>query len=110
MLYSDSLWKNNVVTVPNGIGTLENPTAPHLQLYPNPAQTVIHIRLLNADIDLQQVLLFDVAGQLVLQENQLDARSEISISTTTLCTGFYILKAMDSNGKAYEQRLSVVHW
>ncbi len=76
-----------------GIEALANPENP-VKIYPNPARDLIHFEIQNQDLKLEKVILRNIVGQVILEENL--RTSELNISSCP--PGCYILQLQYSNG------------
>jgi len=76
-------------------------------IYPNPASSYIQLRLNSNVTGEVSVQLSDAFGRVVKQINESVTGSNVSISTSGLATGNYILKMM-YNGEQYSQKVMVI--
>ncbi len=69
------------------------------EVFPNPNNGNFYLRLLNNDIQITEISLYDPSGRLVKNyQGGMLKNEEISINTNTISKGFYLLKIMTSEG------------
>jgi hypothetical protein len=90
-----------VVFQPTVITAAASASPGKLQLYPNPASTMVHLRGLAAG---SRVQLLDALGRCV-RTTSLSA--EMKVSVEGLAPGMYHLRATDARGSQYTARLVV---
>jgi|GEM_PF-1842317 len=93
--YDDVCFEEGWDIVPTSIEELNTET---LVIYPNPASDVLNISL-NQEIN--KVLVFDYTGNLVISQ-QADGNA-VSINTSHLSTGVYIVRVMTNDGISTKQ-------
>ncbi|MBO4307570.1 MAG: T9SS type A sorting domain-containing protein [Bacteroidales bacterium] len=76
-------------------GIAENDNSVIRQIYPNPAREMIHINI-NAQNDNQQVVLYDMTGRQVYSGCITAGNCQVTISTSTLPNGVYMLRIGES--------------
>jgi len=76
-----------------------------MQLYPNPASAVVNYSLISPAASHATVLIYNMAGVLVLTQQQelSTGANQQSIAISTLKSGNYFLKVSSQNGAQYEQ-------
>lgn len=103
MLISDA--GNNKVKIISGLSSLDITEnvfgGSGLQLYPNPASSVVHIRV--AEETITSVSIVDPSGKTVITQTTGIVSEEISI--TAIPDGFYFLRATTETGNVYVTRL-----
>ncbi len=75
-----------------------------VNVYPNPASQTLYVKVLNDVVVSGNMMIYDLAGNLVLQDNYYTGENKFDIST--LKRGIYLLK-LNSNSGAYIQKLIV---
>lgn len=65
-----------------------------ISIYPNPAGQIVYI---HAPIEIKHIKVFNILGQLVLEQNQLN-NNDIQMHTNELQKGYYILQAETHEG------------
>lgn len=75
-----------------------------LSAYPNPASSVVNLRVSGADGGLGQITLYNLQGKLVHQQQTTQADSQIDVSS--LPAGIYLVKA-ESEGASHTQRITI---
>ena len=72
-----------------------------VSVYPNPVTGTLHIALLNPEESVKQVLVTNLLGNVVLQQDNLP---DGTINTTPLATGMYIARISTADGKTYHAK------
>ena len=72
-----------------------------VSVYPNPVTGTLHIALLNPKESVKQVLVTNLLGNVVLQQDNLP---DGTINTTPLATGMYIARICTVDGKTYHAK------
>lgn len=75
-----------------------------VKVYPNPAQDVLNVRLGNTTSGESVVRLSDISGRLVYNTNTHE--QQISINTSNITAGIYIIEVMNDKGR-YTQKVSI---
>lgn len=75
-----------------------------VNLFPNPASDEIHINITNSTMFIQTVTLYDIQGQLITSDSNLERQSNI-ISTKHLSSGMYFVQVTDSRGNSIIKKL-----
>ena len=78
---------------------IETPSG--ISVYPNPVTGTLHIALLNPEESVKQVLVTNLLGNVVLQQDNLP---DGTINTTPLATGMYIARISTADGKTYHAK------
>ena len=81
--------------------TTENNQINSIILYPNPVTGTLHIALLNPGESVKQVVVTNLLGNVVLQQDNLP---DGSINTTPLANGMYIARICTADGKTYHAK------
>lgn len=89
------------VTVNACVGIAENQLTPNLQLTPNPASDVLHVRW-NAGYAASRIDIYDGNGKLVLSQAVSNQNADIDV--TTLSNGVYSMKLTGANGQVTDTR------
>ena len=72
-----------------------------VSVYPNPVTGTLHIVLLNPEESVKQVLVTNLLGNVVLQQDDLP---DGTINTTPLANGMYIARICTIDGKTYHAK------
>lgn len=72
-----------------------------VSVYPNPVTGTLHIALLNPEESVKQVIVTNLLGNVVLQQDNLP---DGTINTTPLATGMYIARISTADGKTYHTK------
>lgn len=92
---------NSVLNVVEGSSLgLGNNAAATFSLYPNPAKDMLNITMAANTASLQSVVIYDLAGRLVLEPVLLND----AVSVKTLATGTYLLMLKTADGKQFTQK------
>ena len=79
-----------------------------IEMYPNPAQTYVNIKILNAALGIQELYVQNYQGLMVASTNPVDSSSqEYSISLGGATPGIYILTIIDKEGYVQKEKLIV---
>ena len=78
---------------------IEHPSG--VSVYPNPVTGTLHIALLNPGESVKQVLVTNLLGKVVLQQDNLP---DGTINTTPLANGMYIARICTTEGKTYHAK------
>lgn len=86
----------------------------HVQLntkfsvYPNPANDVLKLQLNNNSNEITTIIMSDITGKIVLKQNARASQGLITISTSHLGTGHYIVKMITGDAE-YSQRVLIMN-
>ena len=99
---TDSIIAIEFVDFPQFVRNKETSQLAQLNVYPNPSQKEFNVELPSAS---RQLELFDISGQVLLNENVLGGRSH---TINGVKPGVYLLKIYDGHGKmlAYERLIA----
>lgn len=67
-----------------------------MQIYPNPAQNMLSIRVKEGSLSSYEIL--DLQGRVLLSKRELSNGSEVSVDLSGLTEGAYFLRALDDQG------------
>jgi hypothetical protein len=67
-----------------------------LQLFPNPTENTLNLKLSNQPI--QEIVVFDLQGRVIFQENKSGASSNSQIDVSDFSNGVYIIQVMSTHG------------
>ena len=96
--YGNDAYYDNFVITSNSLNV--NPfEGKEIAVYPNPANDLISISGLN-ETEMNQVSLYNLTGQLILQTNQTQ-----NINVGHLASGTYFLKAINSDGNTMTKKI-----
>jgi hypothetical protein len=79
----------------NELSTPENQIS-QLQLFPNPTENTINLKLPNQQI--QEIVVFDLQGRVIFQEHTNGASSNSQIDVSDFSNGIYIIQVKSSQG------------
>ncbi len=82
--------------VPSGINTMISQGS-RMQIYPNPANDRLYIRMTGQENIQGQIEIFDIAGRLQLTYNLQPTASDNSIDVSTLKPGMYLVRVTNLN-------------
>ena len=80
----------------------------NLQLYPNPANENVEIKLNNNKELISQVDLLNNLGNIVLNKNIGEKQSTYQLNTSQLPSGLYLIKVTVTSGITYSNKLMIV--
>lgn len=83
-------------TFDNSNGQLDNIPA-SLQIKPNPASQNVTVSLINSKDGIQNVILYDVNGKIVLEQNVKSNVKTLFLNTQHLPDGFYFVRVSSEN-------------
>lgn len=106
-LYSDVKINNNSV-----LSYVENTTEyfKHIQVYPNPAQDILHVDIHLNQVDQYQLTLFSTNGRAVINASDIPLFSglnEVTLDISQIPTGLYFLE-IKSQKEVIRQSISVI--
>ena len=79
-----------------GMGMAQKIEEEDFKFYPNPTQDILHIDLLSIkDFQDSKIIIYDIQGQLLLQ--QTIKQSQIEINISSFAKGVYIIKVYNDN-------------
>ena len=79
----------------NELSTPENQIS-QLQLFPNPTENTINLKLSNEKI--QEIVIYDLQGRVIFQENQNGTSNNSQIDVSDFSNGIYIVQVMSAKG------------
>lgn len=79
----------------NELSTPENQIS-QLQLFPNPTENTINLKLLNQKIE--EIVIYDLQGRVIFQENKSGTSNNSQIDVSAFSNGVYIVQVMSTNG------------
>ncbi|MBL0339514.1 MAG: T9SS type A sorting domain-containing protein [Bacteroidetes bacterium] len=80
----------------------------NFQLYPNPANNNVEIKLNNNKELISNVVLINNLGNIVLKEKLDEKQSSYKLNTSQRPSGLYLLKIMTTSGTTYSNKLMIV--
>ncbi len=102
--YNDynSLWYRDdlITTIPENIKS----ELIDLDIFPNPFDVIVNIRLTDPVSPLSQVKIYDMTGRLVYQENPMAQMKKMAINTSGFLPGIYIL-SVQCPGEIYSAKI-----
>lgn len=101
VLYLDHLQLKSA-PLPSGVNAIYANAANHI-FYPNPVSNTLNIELEAANNTITQVLVFDINGKLVLEQNDLN-QSTVSINTSGFNSGIYFYIAETHSGQILKNK------
>ena len=98
-VHSKSMTKGNFITVNVCAGNNELSNKPALMVYPNPAKSLIRIRIPEPFQEGSKLYLFDIMGRKVMERNlsRGTVEREIPVDVSSLQKGLYIIKLISVN-------------
>ncbi len=78
------------------------------QLYPNPANDNVEIRLINNKEFISHIVLINNLGNIVLNQKIGDKQSASQLNTSHLPSGLYLVKVNATSGTTYSNKLMIV--
>jgi len=91
------------ITVINVSGIKDVSTTNSISIYPNPANDWINVEN-NNFIKSWGLIIYDYTGKIILEQSQL-IKKQITVDINNFPAGFYILKAINSNGEVYVSKI-----
>jgi len=89
-------------------GVVENPKAENVSVYPNPAAD--HFIIQHNSKNVSAISVYSLSGQLIISQKVNKGDFATTVNTSSLASGFYLLKVVDeSNVSLLNQKLLVVH-
>ncbi len=83
------------------------PSIRDLLVYPNPAKEELNIFLNGDDHELMQIRLFNILGNVVLEQKFAPETRQTKLSVGELTNGFYLLEAITFNGSKVVQKVEI---
>ena len=80
----------------------------NLQLYPNPANYNVEIRLNNNKEIISHIVLINNLGNIVLNQQSGEKQTTYQLNTSQLPSGLYLVKVTATIGKTYSNKLMIV--
>jgi len=80
----------------------------NLQLYPNPANDNVEIRLNNNKEFISHIVLINNLGNIVLNQQSGEKQTTYQLNTSQLPSGLYLVKVTATIGKTYSNKLMIV--
>lgn len=66
-----------------------------IEVYPNPTEDILNIKIINKENSFKKIILFDIQGKILLTKILQNNETELNLSS--FACGIYILKIYDSN-------------
>jgi hypothetical protein len=104
MLFSDTAWSISSTRV----GITEIAPNEQMQVFPNPARDRLTCRLSGDDAVLTGAMLYNLLGEVMAIPVNKESNNTIVLSVSSLSEGIYIVRITDSNGKSFQQKISVI--
>lgn len=104
MLFSDTAW--SISSIPTSIKNITESN--QLQVFPNPTHDQVICRLTGGGAPLADAVLYNMLGENVAVQLNKGSENTITLSVRDLSEGIYIVRAIDSNGRSYQQKISVI--
>lgn len=92
----------------SSVFTIHIPLNTKFSVYPNPANDFLKLQLNNNSNENAMIIISDITGKIVIKQNVTAQQGLISISTSHLGTGSYIVKMITGNGE-YSQRVLIMN-
>ncbi|KAA5533176.1 T9SS type A sorting domain-containing protein [Taibaiella lutea] len=89
------------VDLPTGTATI-NKNNFNLNIYPNPAKSVLNISNKDADYEMQDVMLFNAVGAMVYHQKA-DSKAMHQLSVESLSSGVYFVRVLTNKGFVNQQ-------
>jgi hypothetical protein len=90
----------------NSVGITKNTSDETIQIYPNPANEFITIKMQDVSKENLKIEVVDVTGKLVQETNVNQAEAEIILNIKTLTTGIYLIKINGAN-QSFTKRIVI---
>ncbi|MBL0343504.1 MAG: T9SS type A sorting domain-containing protein [Bacteroidetes bacterium] len=89
-------------------GKVEITNVSELQLYPNPTTELVEIKLNNSKEYLEQIIVLNSLGNVVLIEKLTEKENKYNLNTSHLPPGLYLVKVNATSGKIFSNKLMIV--
>jgi hypothetical protein len=96
---SNTFSLSDLVEVADCLSTEKN-ALPGLVLYPNPAGNSCMVKTSGIDYQIDMIVITDLQGREILRHHNAEAAEQISLNTTDLAPGLYVVNAMGKQWKA----------
>jgi hypothetical protein len=87
---NEGSWIDQFVLHVNDAASINGIAKDEIKIFPNPATQYINIAVQNDDIDIQQIEILNMNGQLIMKETNVE-----QINVSTLRSGLYIIRITD---------------
>jgi hypothetical protein len=105
-LLSRDVFNINLTRTDKGLGFNEIAIANSISLYPNPAKENVTVSIDKGQAVIEQVIIFDIAGKVVLTQNAASNR-EVVLNTENFTKGIYLVNVKLANGTSATKRLAI---
>ncbi len=85
----------------------ENELAKNIYLYPQPAKDILNIAFANFNESLISLSVFDITGKELINKESAVINGNVTLSTSELSSGVYILKITNGNNQTVSKRLII---
>lgn len=108
--FGDTLSLLYVLLGPDATSSLsKNISLTNVNIFPNPADQLITIEIEQALNITATVLLTDLTGRMIWSKTMIDGQSQLTINSSYIPSGVYLIMVQGDNGAVYQSRLTVVH-